>query len=268
MVQRTSSPQPNWLAWQGFLRSSTRLTRQLDADLRRSDRLSGNDYDVLIQLGLAPRRRLRMSALAEQVLMSPSGVSRLVDELEREQTRHARASRGRRAQLRGRADARGPGSVEDRQPSPSAARARAVPRPPVRGAAGTARRHLGCRGAGHAAMKLSQRAQSAEPFHALAFGDQAAAPRGAGPPGRQARHRRARLRRAAGRARGDARGHGRPAAAVHVRARAARAARGDRRLLPRPPRRRRRPRAHRWSPRARRARCCWRSPRRPTRATR
>ena len=72
------------VAWQGFLRSSTRITRQIDADLRRSARLSGNDYDVLIQLGMAPRRRLRMTALAEQVLMSPSGVSRLVDELDRE----------------------------------------------------------------------------------------------------------------------------------------------------------------------------------------
>src|SRR6478609_2885590 len=72
-------------AWQGLLRVSARLGRQLDADLRRSHRLSGNDYDVLIQLGLAPGRRLRMSALAEQALMSPSGVSRLVHELEREQ---------------------------------------------------------------------------------------------------------------------------------------------------------------------------------------
>src|SRR5689334_2415770 len=71
-------------AWQGFLRSSARLGRVLDADLRRAHRMSGNDYDVLIQLGLAPRRRLRMSTLAEQVLLSPSGVSRLVDELERE----------------------------------------------------------------------------------------------------------------------------------------------------------------------------------------
>ena len=39
---------------------------------------------MLIQLGVAPRRRLRMTALAEQVLMSPSGVSRVVDGLERE----------------------------------------------------------------------------------------------------------------------------------------------------------------------------------------
>ena len=71
-------------AWQGFLRSSARLGRVLDADLKRAHRMSGNDYDVLIQLALAPRRRLRMSTLAEQVLLSPSGVSRLVDQLERE----------------------------------------------------------------------------------------------------------------------------------------------------------------------------------------
>jgi DNA-binding MarR family transcriptional regulator len=71
-------------AWQGFLRASVRLERVLDADLRRAHGLSGNDYDVLIQLGLAPRRRLRLTTLAEEVLMSASGVSRLVDELERQ----------------------------------------------------------------------------------------------------------------------------------------------------------------------------------------
>src|SRR3954452_16472081 len=72
------------VAWQGFLRANARLTRLLDADLRSAHGLSGNAYDVLIQLGVAPRRRLRMTTLAEQVLMSPSGISRLVDELERE----------------------------------------------------------------------------------------------------------------------------------------------------------------------------------------
>jgi DNA-binding MarR family transcriptional regulator len=39
---------------------------------------------VLIQLALAPRRRLRMTALAEEVLMSPSGLTRVVDQLERD----------------------------------------------------------------------------------------------------------------------------------------------------------------------------------------
>lgn len=74
---------PELEAWQGFLRASTRLDRVLDADLESSHGLSGNDYDVLIQLGLAPDRRLRITTLAEQVLMSPSGLSRLVDDLER-----------------------------------------------------------------------------------------------------------------------------------------------------------------------------------------
>lgn len=71
-------------AWQGFLRVHALLDRELDADLRRSHGLSGSTYDVLIQLGVAPRKRLRMTALSEQVLMSPSGVSRLVDGLERD----------------------------------------------------------------------------------------------------------------------------------------------------------------------------------------
>jgi DNA-binding MarR family transcriptional regulator len=72
------------VAWQGFLRANARLVRRFDADLRSAHGLSGSAYDVLIQLGVTPRRRLRMTALAEAVLMSPSGISRLVDELERE----------------------------------------------------------------------------------------------------------------------------------------------------------------------------------------
>lgn len=71
-------------AWQGLLRVVTPTLRALDADLKRHHNLSESKYDVLIQLGLSPRRRLRTTELAEQVLMSPSGVSRLVDELERE----------------------------------------------------------------------------------------------------------------------------------------------------------------------------------------
>jgi DNA-binding MarR family transcriptional regulator len=71
-------------AWQGFIRLDARLSRVLDADLRREHRLTANGYDVLIQLGLAPGRRLRITTLAEEVLMSPSGLSRLVDALERD----------------------------------------------------------------------------------------------------------------------------------------------------------------------------------------
>lgn len=70
--------------WQGLLRLNGRILRELDADLVRSHRLPLSSYDVLIQLALAPRRRLRMTELAEEVLMSPSGLTRVVDQLQRD----------------------------------------------------------------------------------------------------------------------------------------------------------------------------------------
>ncbi len=66
-----------------MLRANAYLLRELDKDLRRYQ-LSLSSHDVLLQLALAPRRRLRMTSLAEAVLMSPSGLSRLVDQLEHE----------------------------------------------------------------------------------------------------------------------------------------------------------------------------------------
>ncbi|MDA0180376.1 MarR family transcriptional regulator [Solirubrobacter phytolaccae] len=69
-------------AWQGLLRAGVRFQRELDAELRSSHGLSGSDYDVLIQLGLSPTKTLRMSDLAQEVLMSHNGVSRVVAQLE------------------------------------------------------------------------------------------------------------------------------------------------------------------------------------------
>ena len=84
-------------AWQGLLRVTTPTLRALDTDLKREHNLSESKYDVLIQLGLSARGGLRMNQLAEQVLMSPSGLSRMVDELERDglvaRERHALAAR-------------------------------------------------------------------------------------------------------------------------------------------------------------------------------
>lgn len=45
--------------------------------------LSGKDFDTLIRLARSPRRRLRMSDLAAQTSMSTSGITRIVDRLER-----------------------------------------------------------------------------------------------------------------------------------------------------------------------------------------
>jgi DNA-binding MarR family transcriptional regulator len=69
-------------AWQGLLRANAVLQRTLDADLQRSHQLPGNAYDVLIQLALAPEKRLRMRDLAEEILMSHNGLTRVVAQLE------------------------------------------------------------------------------------------------------------------------------------------------------------------------------------------
>jgi DNA-binding MarR family transcriptional regulator len=71
-------------AWRGMLRAQAALVRALDAELEQAHNLPLTHYDVLIYLGAAPGRRLRMAELADSVLLSRSGVTRLVDRLERD----------------------------------------------------------------------------------------------------------------------------------------------------------------------------------------
>ena len=71
-------------AWAGFLRAHLHLVRRLDADLRAAHGMTLSSYEVLLHLSWSPGHRLRMAELAESVLLSPSGISRLVDRLERE----------------------------------------------------------------------------------------------------------------------------------------------------------------------------------------
>ena len=68
-------------AWQAFLHAHHQVVRRLDAELRAEHDLPLNGYDVLLRLARAPQRSLRMSDLAERVLMSPSGLTRVVDRL-------------------------------------------------------------------------------------------------------------------------------------------------------------------------------------------
>lgn len=72
------------LAWRQFLRAHAVVIRRLESDLLAEQKLPLASYDVLVQLVEAPQRRLRMSELAERVLLSRSGLTRLVDRLERE----------------------------------------------------------------------------------------------------------------------------------------------------------------------------------------
>jgi DNA-binding MarR family transcriptional regulator len=68
-------------AWQAFLHAHEKVTRALDAELRSEHSLSMGKYDVLLRLARAPQRTLTMSELASRVLMSPSGLTRMVDQL-------------------------------------------------------------------------------------------------------------------------------------------------------------------------------------------
>jgi DNA-binding MarR family transcriptional regulator len=72
------------VAWRNFLQAHAVLVRRLEADLLAEHQLPLASYDVLVQLVEAPERRLRMTELAQRVLISRSGLTRLVDRLERE----------------------------------------------------------------------------------------------------------------------------------------------------------------------------------------
>jgi DNA-binding MarR family transcriptional regulator len=70
--------------WRTFLRAHAQVIRRLEADLVAEHDLPLASYDVLVQLVEAPGRRLRMTELADLVLISRSGLTRLVDRLARE----------------------------------------------------------------------------------------------------------------------------------------------------------------------------------------
>ena len=70
-------------AWRGFLRVHAALLRDLDRELEAAHGLPLTHYEVLLYLWNAPDERLRMSDLAGSVLLSQSGITRLVDRLEK-----------------------------------------------------------------------------------------------------------------------------------------------------------------------------------------
>ena len=70
-------------AWVRFLRAHAAITRQLSARLEAQHGLTLSDYDVLVQLYFAPERALRRVDLARTVLLTASGITRLLDGLER-----------------------------------------------------------------------------------------------------------------------------------------------------------------------------------------
>jgi DNA-binding MarR family transcriptional regulator len=68
-------------AWQALLHAHHEVVRTLDQELREEHDLSLAAYDVLLRLAREPAEGLRMTDLAERVMLSPSGLTRLVDRL-------------------------------------------------------------------------------------------------------------------------------------------------------------------------------------------
>jgi DNA-binding MarR family transcriptional regulator len=72
------------LAWRSLMRLVFTLRPALDDDLQRSCGLSSTEYSVLMHLSESPDRQLRMSDLAARTSLSPSRISRVIDDMARD----------------------------------------------------------------------------------------------------------------------------------------------------------------------------------------
>jgi len=70
--------------WRQFVETHAAIVRRLDDDLRGQSGLTLSSFEVLYELVRAPGNRLRMAELADRLLFTRSGVTRLVDRLERD----------------------------------------------------------------------------------------------------------------------------------------------------------------------------------------
>jgi len=68
-------------AWRSYLQSHASIVRVLDAELVSEHGITSRDYEVMLYLAQDSERRLAMSALAERIRLTRSGITRLVDGL-------------------------------------------------------------------------------------------------------------------------------------------------------------------------------------------
>ena len=80
---QVSEGTPSLDAWVALLRAHAALTRELSADLVNQHGLTINDYEVLLHLARADDRQLRRVDLAGRLMLTASGITRLLDGLER-----------------------------------------------------------------------------------------------------------------------------------------------------------------------------------------
>ena len=81
VARRLTADDPRLAPWRAFLEAHARVSRRLDEDLRAEHDLSLAEYDALLNIAQAPGRRMRMRQLSDRVILSKSGVTRLIDRL-------------------------------------------------------------------------------------------------------------------------------------------------------------------------------------------
>jgi DNA-binding MarR family transcriptional regulator len=72
---------PRLAPWRAFVMAQMHVSRRLDEDLRRTHGMSLQEYGALLILAEAPERRLRMGRLAQELALSKSGGTRVIDRL-------------------------------------------------------------------------------------------------------------------------------------------------------------------------------------------
>lgn len=85
MTPRSRVPNPDdprLDAWRTFLFAHAQVRRQLERELQAEQEMSLGEYELLLFLAYSDDRQLRMSELADRMVLSRSGATRLVDRLE------------------------------------------------------------------------------------------------------------------------------------------------------------------------------------------
>ena len=76
-------PEVGLEAWRTFLRAHAAVVSEIESDLEQRGLIPLTWYDVLVAISAAPGGKMRMSALAGELVLTRSGATRLVDKLER-----------------------------------------------------------------------------------------------------------------------------------------------------------------------------------------
>lgn len=80
---RIAPTTPEQRAWVNVARAYASAMRRFNGELTSAHGLTLNDYEVLLHLAQAPERMMRRVDLAKSVLLTPSGITRLLEGLER-----------------------------------------------------------------------------------------------------------------------------------------------------------------------------------------